>query len=88
MLSRIKFESNGGALTELAIKVFLDFHWQIFMFSKRVSASKSYLEHLPPSLTVGNIEIFLKHMKDSKLCPGNHDFTDIIFPISYYISKV
>ena len=48
------------------------------MFSKQVSARKPYLEHLPPLLTVGNIEMSLKHMTDARLCPGNHDFTDII----------
>ena len=35
------------------------------MFSKEFSASKPYLEHLPPWLTVENIEIILKHMKDA-----------------------
>ena len=80
MLSRIKFESNVGVLIELTIKVLPDFHWQTFVLLKQVSASKPYLEHLPPLLTVRNIEMFLKYMKDAKLFPGNHDFTDIIFP--------
>ena len=79
MLNRMKFGSNGSVSIELTIKVFPDFHWQICMFSKQLSASKPYLEHLPPLLTVGNIEMFLKDTKDAKLCPGNHDFNDIIF---------
>ena len=49
------------------------------MSSKQLSASKPYLEHLPTLLTVRNIEMFIKHKKDAKLCPGNHDFSDIIF---------
>ena len=79
MLNIMKFESNGSVSIELTIKVYPDFHWQIYMLLKQLSASKPYLEHLPPLLTVGNIEMFLKHMKDAKLCPGNHDFNDIIF---------
>ena len=79
MLNIMKFESNGSVSIELTIKVFPDFHWQIYTFSKQLSASKPYLEHLPPLLTVGNIEMYLKHMKDAKLCPGNHDVNDIIF---------
>ena len=39
-------------------KVFPDFLWQIYIFSKQLSASKPYLEHLPPLLAVGNIEMF------------------------------
>ena len=65
MLIRMKFESNGIVSIELTIKVFPDFYWQIYMFSKEFSASKPYLEHLPPWLTVENIEMFLKHMKDA-----------------------
>ena len=79
MLNRMKFESNGTVSTELTIKVFPDFHWRKYMFSKQLNPSKPYLEHLPPLPTVGNIEMFLKHMKDAKLCPDNHDFNDIIF---------
>ena len=52
------------------------------MFPKQLSASKPYLEHLSPLLTVGNIQMILKHMKDTKLCPGNHDFNDIFHKIS------
>ena len=79
MLNRMKFESNGSVLIELTIKVFPDFYWQIYMLSKQLSASKPYLEHLPPLLTIGNTKMFLKHMIDAKLCPCNHDFSDIIF---------
>ena len=49
------------------------------MFSKQLSASKPYLEYLPPLQTVGNTEMFLNHTKDAKLCSGNHNFSDIIF---------
>ena len=59
MLNRMKFGSNGSVSIELLIKVFPDFHWQICLFSKQLSASNPYLEHLPPLLTVGNIEMFL-----------------------------
>ena len=79
MLNRKKFESNGTVSSELTIKVFPDFHWPIYMFPKQLNPSKPYLEHLPPLPTVENIEMFLKHMKDAKPCPGNHDFNDIIF---------
>ena len=79
MLSRMKFESNGSVLIELTIKVFPDFHWQIYIFSKQLSANTPYLENLPLLLTVGKIEMFLKHMKDAKLCPGNHDLLILYF---------
>ena len=79
MLSRMKFESNGSVLIELTIKVSPDFHWQIYMFSKQLSASKPYLEHIPPLLTEQNTEMFLKNMIDAELCLGYHDFSDIIF---------
>ena len=59
MLNRMKFGSNGSVSIQLLIRVFPDFHWQICMFSKQLSASKPYLEYLPPLLTVGNIEMFL-----------------------------
>ena len=79
MLSRMKFESNGSVLIALTIKVFPDFPWQIHVFSKQLSASKPYLEHLPLLPTEQNTEMFLKHMMDAKLSPGYHDFSDIIF---------
>ena len=59
MLNRMKFGSNGSVSIQLLIRVFPDFHWQICTFSKQLSASKPYLEYLPPFLTVGNIEMFL-----------------------------
>ena len=40
------------------------------------------MEHSPLLLTVGNIKMFLKHMKDAKLYPGNHDFSDIFHKMS------
>ena len=49
------------------------------MFSKQVNANKRYLEDLPSLLTVGNIEMFLKHMKNAKLYSGNH-----VFSVLYY----
>ena len=52
------------------------------MFSKEVIDGKPYMEHSPLLLTVGNIKMFLKHMKDAKLYPGNHDFSDIFHKMS------
>ena len=49
------------------------------MFSNALIARKIYLKYIPLLLTVQNTEMFLKHIIDAKLCPGNHDLSDIIF---------
>ena len=68
---KVKTNENGSISVEKGIKVFEDFSWKIFMFSKEVSFENYVIQTLLRILTVDNVSVFFQEINKSKLCPGN-----------------
>ena len=56
--NKLKTNENGSMSIQKNIKVFEDFSWRTFMFSKEVSLQNYFTQTLPAVLPVDNVSVF------------------------------
>lgn len=58
LANKLKTNENGSMSIQKSIKVFEDFSWRTFMFSKEVSLQNYFTQTLPAVLPVDNVSVF------------------------------
>jgi len=69
---------EGKAVVKYSIVVQESYHWDLYLYSKLVPKTNSYLVELPEILNDSNIENVVSLICNLTLCPGIEQYDDVI----------
>ena len=75
---KIQVDKNNFIVTDLSVKIYRNFSWTIYAFSKQVTSSGKLMQSFPSIIDSSTVEMFFNELSRCNVCIGNADFKDII----------